>query len=286
MTGTLDTLLTAATRRLEHAGEHPRLDAELLLCHALGRERSYLRAHPELQPEAAQARAFETLVEARARGEPIAYLTSKREFWSLPLSVSPATLIPRPETERLVELALERIPRDLQLRVLDLGTGSGAIALAIAKERPLSRVSATDKSTAALEVAMGNAKSLGISNVEFIQGDWFAPLLSQRFYLIVSNPPYVRQGDPHLGEGDLRFEPQTALVAGPGGLEDLQHLIREAPAHLEPGGSLLLEHGLDQAAEVRELLRANGFQQVETWRDLSGHERVSGAVCANEGRPG
>ena len=281
MIGPLDSLLHAATRRLEDASDSPRLDAELLLCHVLERERSYLLAHPETRLRPDEARVFETLLEARRRGEPIAYLTRKREFWSLPLKVTPATLIPRPETERLVELALERIARDREIRVLDLGTGSGAIALAVARERPRSRITATDRSAEALSVARENAGLLRVSNIEFLEGDWFTPLAGRRFHLMLSNPPYVREGDPHLTEGDLRFEPLGALTAGADGLEDLRRIIWGSPSHLEQDGAILLEHGLDQGAAVRELLQAAGFSRAETWRDFAGRERVSGGQISS-----
>ncbi|HLW74800.1 MAG TPA: peptide chain release factor N(5)-glutamine methyltransferase, partial [Gammaproteobacteria bacterium] len=214
MTGTLSALLIEAAARLKDASDSPRLDAELLLAHALGRERSYLHAHPEMRLESAEARAFEQLLAARSRGEPIAHLTSKREFWSLPLTVTPATLIPRPETELLVELALERIPQGSDSTLLDLGTGSGAVALAVAKERPRCRVTATERSPEALHVAIRNAAMLGMGNIEFLEGDWYVPLPDRRFKVIVSNPPYVRDDDPHLATGDVRFEPRTALAAG------------------------------------------------------------------------
>ena len=280
MTGTLSSLLVEAEARLEGTSDSPRLDAELLLCHALGRERSYLHSHPESRLEPGQARRFEALIAARGRGEPIAYLTSKREFWSLPLKVTPATLIPRPETERLVELALERIPRDRPTAVLDLGTGSGAIAFAIASERPRARVTATDRSTEALEVARENASILKLHDIEWLEGDWYAPVAGRRFAAIVSNPPYVREGDPHLAEGDLRFEPGPALIAGVDGLRDLREIVDGAPGHLDDGGVLLLEHGLDQGPVVRVLLSGAGFSHVETWRDVAGHERVTGGKWA------
>jgi release factor glutamine methyltransferase len=277
----LAALLTDAETRLKGASDSPRLDAELLLCHALGRPRSHLRAHPDAELDPSQARAFEALMAARARGEPLAYLTGKREFWSLELKVTPATLIPRPETELLVEQALARIPEGAAWRVLDLGTGSGAIALAIAKERPRARITATDRSADALAVARGNAVALGLKNLEFIEGDWFGAVPSHRFHLIASNPPYVAEMDPHLAQGDLRFEPRSALASGTEGLEDLRRIAAGAPLHLYKDGALLLEHGLDQGAAVRRLLEAAGFSRVRSLRDLSGHERVSGGDCAN-----
>ena len=266
-------LLAAAAERI--GGGDARLAAELLLAHALGVTRARLYAWPEHEPDPAQRDAFERLVAARASGEPIAYLTGHREFWSLDLAVTPDVLIPRHETELLVELALERIPRERAMRVADLGTGSGAIALAIARERPLARVTATDASAPALDVARHNAERLGIGNVVFAAGDWFAAVGGVHFDLIVSNPPYIAAGDAHLAEGDLRFEPKSALASGPDGLEAIRQIITGAPAHLADRGALLLEHGFDQSASVRALLEAAGFEGVASVRDAAGHERVT-----------
>ena len=272
----LSSLLDAATRRLEGVSDSPRLDAELLLAHALKRERSWLHAHAGASPDAGTAKRFEALLASRVHGEPIAYLTSKREFWSLTLKVTPATLIPRPETELLVETALGRLPIGTPSCVLDLGTGSGAVALAIAKERPGCRVTAIDSSDAALRVAEENAAALRVSNVEFLTGDWFSSLAGRRFHLIVSNPPYIPDHDPHLGQGDVRFEPRQALAAGADGLRDLRRITDGASMHLEEGGGLLLEHGHDQGAAVRALLQSAGFRGIHSWHDISGLERVSG----------
>jgi release factor glutamine methyltransferase len=277
---TLADALRAATARLTDS-DSPQLDAELLLAHALGTGRSHLRAHPEAVLGASQARRYAELVEARRRGEPIAYLTGEREFWSLQIKVTPATLIPRPETELLVEQALDRVTEGAAWEILDLGTGSGAIALAIAKERPRCRVTAVDISAEALVVARDNARRLGISNVEFLQGDWFAPVRGRAFQLTVSNPPYVGSDDPHLQEGDLRFEPKRALSSGSDGLEDIRRIVNDAQSHLHPGGCLLLEHGHAQGSAVRELLQAGGFTDARSIRDLSGHERISLAQHAN-----
>jgi release factor glutamine methyltransferase len=266
-------LLASASRRL--GGADARLDAELLLAHALGVSRARLYAWPEDEPDTVQRAAFERLVEAREQGEPIAYLTGRREFWSLELSVTPHVLIPRHETELLVELALERIPRDRAFRIADLGTGSGAIALALARERPLARVTATDASATALDVARGNAERLGVGNVGFAAGDWYAALGDARFDLIVSNPPYVAADDAHLAQGDLRFEPASALASGADGLDAIRHIVAGAPAHLADGGALLLEHGFDQSVRVRALLDAAGFVDVRSVRDAAGHERVT-----------
>jgi release factor glutamine methyltransferase len=285
MPQTLSTLLTDAAVALADASPAPRLDAELLLAHALGRERSYLHAHAGEALDSVALERFQKLTAARQRGEPIAYLTSKREFWSLELKVSPATLIPRHETELLVELALERIPESVEWDLLDLGTGSGAIALALARERPRCRVTATDLSASALAVAKENAVGLQTGNVGFIAGDWFMPLAGRCFHLIVSNPPYIREHDPHLAQGDVRFEPRTALTAGPDGLDDLRRIVAAAPAHLENGGWLLLEHGRDQGAEVREMLITHGYTSAATFRDLQGLERVSGAMRTDAAAP-
>ena len=262
-------LLARARRRLDPA------DADLLLAHALGRSRTWLLAHAGDEVAAADAARFAALVERRVAGEPVAYLTGTRGFWTLDLAVTPATLVPRPETERLVELALERVPADAQTRIADLGTGSGAIALAIAKERPRARVVATDASTDALEVARDNAKRNGIGNVEFRRGDWLAPLDGEAFDLIASNPPYIALGDPHLGEGDLRFEPASALSSGGEGLDAIRVIVGHAPAYLRAGGWLLLEHGWEQGDAVRALLRDAGFVEIATERDLEGRDRVS-----------
>lgn len=262
----------AAALRHARARVEP-AEAELLLAHALGRSRSWLYAHGDEPLDPAVQAAFEALLQRRQAGEPVAYLIGRRGFWRFELRVTPATLIPRPETERLVELALARLPAGRALRVADLGTGSGAIALAIACERPRARVVATDASAAALAVARANAEALALGNVEFRPGDWCVPLRGERFDLIASNPPYVAEGDPHLDA--LRHEPLAALAAGADGLEAIRTIVRDAPMHLVSGGWLLLEHGHDQGAAVRVLLQAAGFVEVATERDLEGRERVS-----------
>ncbi|HET7921356.1 MAG TPA: peptide chain release factor N(5)-glutamine methyltransferase, partial [Gammaproteobacteria bacterium] len=218
---------------------------------------------------------FEQLVAARCVGQPLAYLTGMREFWSLPLKLTRDTLVPRPETELLVQAALTCVPADAAWRLADLGTGSGAIALALASERLLCRVTATDASTRALDVARENAARLGLGNVEFRRGDWYAALPATRYHLIASNPPYVRAADPHLQQGDLRFEPWRALAGGADGMQALRQIIAGAPAWLVAGGWLLLEHGFDQAEAVRELLAAQGFSEISSRQDLSGHVRVT-----------
>jgi len=265
------TLLADATTRL---GE--RADAEALLLHVLGQTRSWLFAHAGDVLDMDVQMAFEALAARRAAGEPVAYLIGRRGFWTLELEVTPATLIPRPETELLVELALERLPRDAAIRVADLGTGSGAIALAIASERPRAQVVATDASADALAVARRNAQRLGIGNVRFVQGDWLAPLAGERFALIVSNPPYIEAADPHLAQGDLRYEPAAALASGADGLDDIRRIVTGAPAHLDAGGWLLFEHGWNQGAACRGLLDATGYVDVFTEQDLERRDRVSG----------
>jgi release factor glutamine methyltransferase len=250
-----------------------RLEAELLLAHALGVNRAWFFAHAEDVPVDADVASFDALVRRRADGEPVAYIVGCRDFWSLPLEVTPATLIPRPETELLVELALARLPEGGS--VVDLGTGSGAIALAIAKERPDAQVTAVDASEAALEVARRNAAALGLQRVAFANGDWFAPLAGQRFDLIVSNPPYIEADDPHLAQGDLRFEPTTALASGQDGLDDIRRIAAAARGHLHAGGWLLVEHGWNQGEAVRGVFQTAGFAEVSTVQDLEGRDRVT-----------
>ncbi len=250
-------------------------DAALLLAHALGKSRSWLFAHADDALGEAEAARFDVLLARRAAGEPVAYLTGWRGFWTLELAVTPATLVPRPEPELMVDLALARLPVDAPVRVADLGTGSGAIALAIASERPRAQVLATDASSDALDVARGNAARNGIGNVAFRLGSWLQPLGEDTFDLIASNPPYIAEGDPHLAQGDLRFEPAMALSCGPDGLDAIRVIVRDAPACLRPGGWLLLEHGWEQGDAVRALLAAAGFVDVATERDLEQRDRVS-----------
>jgi release factor glutamine methyltransferase len=253
------------------------LDARVLLCHVTGRDMAYLAAHPEAEVHPADHLRFEALVTRRARGEPVAYLTGEREFYGRSFHVGSDVLIPRPETELLVDLALERLPRDRGARLLDLGTGSGCLAITIASERSRCEVLAVDQSPAALAIARRNALEHAVGNVAFLQSDWYSGLQpGEHFDMIVANPPYVAAGDPHLGRGDLRFEPREALVAGSDGLEAIRAITRGASRHLSPGGWLLLEHGYDQAAQVRRLLADSAFQQVFSARDLAGIERVSG----------
>jgi release factor glutamine methyltransferase len=254
--------------------DSPLLDAEVLLSHILGSTRSGLHTRWRDRLDGAHQAQFSALLERRSHGEPIAYITGEREFWSLPLRVTADTLIPRPDTECLVEAVLTRLRPGSGMRVADLGTGSGAIALALASERPDWHILATDISRAALEIAQTNALRLALANVEFRHGDWCRTLEAERFDLIATNPPYVRRGDPHLRRGDLQFEPELALVAGDDGLESLRVIVAEAPLRLKTGGWLVVEHGFEQAAEVRRLYMDGGFTEIASHRDLGGTSRV------------
>lgn len=262
-------------------GESPRADADVLLCHLLGCRRSYLMTWPERELDAAQQARLQDWLSRRLNGEPIAHLIGEREFWSLPLKVSPATLIPRPDTEVLVEQALARLPPrpvapvQAPCALLDLGTGTGAIALALKSERPDADVWAVDRMPEAAALARANSAALGLP-IEVRDGSWFEPLSgAPRFGMIVSNPPYIDGADPHLAEGDVRFEPRSALVADEQGLADIRLIVAGAPAHLLPGGWLLLEHGWQQGEAVRQLLLQHGYSQVETVRDYGDNERVT-----------
>lgn len=272
---TVSDALHTATLLLSRSSPSARLDAELLLEYVTGLSRTNFRAMPERELPANAGWSFQQLVKRRSQGEPVAYIREQQEFWSLLLEVSPAVLIPRPETELVVERALAHIDTEQAARVADLGTGSGAIAVAIASERRAAKISAVDASKEALEIASRNIGGLQLSNVSLLHGSWFAPLAGQRFHVIASNPPYIGQADTDLAPEVRRHEPGMALISGPTGLEALESIVRDAPAHLEAGGWLVLEHGWKQAAEVRQRLVRRGFIHVRSHADLAGHERVT-----------
>lgn len=272
---TITAALTEAVNRLQTSTDSPLLDAEILLCLALEQSRSYLRAWPERKLTQTQHRYFFELIAQREHGLPVAYLTGVREFWSREFKVTPDVLIPRPETELLVEISLELIPPGQPCQILDLGTGSGIIAITLAAERPQGHVMATDLSPTALLIATENAKRHQVSNVSFIQSDWFAKIPSNQFDLIVSNPPYIAENDVHLSEGDLRYEPVTALIAGEDGLHDIKHIAINAREQLKKNAYLALEHGYNQKHEVQAIFRDCGFRNIKTLADLSKQPRVT-----------
>ncbi len=271
----MTTIACLLQRASELDSPSAKLDVELLLAHALGRPRSYLYTWPGKAVDAAQLDAFNTLFARRQAGEPVAHLLGQQGFWTLDLQVSADTLIPRPETELLVETALQLAAAGSALQVLDLGTGTGAIALALASERPLWQLTGVDRVPAAVQLAQHNALACGLGGVRFLHSDWFQALTGETFDLIVSNPPYIALQDPHLEQGDVRFEPVSALVSGADGLDDIRRILVDSGAHLREGGWLLLEHGWQQADSVRELMQHAGFSQVRSVRDLAGHERIT-----------
>ena len=273
---TIKQCLDQAQQKLPNSQDTPsKLEAEILLAFVLEKPRSFLYTWPEQTVEAAQLARFNELVERRSLGEPIAYITGTREFWGLSLKVTPDTLIPRPETERLVEIALSHIPVNEAWHVADLGTGSGAIALAIASERRNANVDASDISESAISVARENASKLALKNVHFHVGRWFVAFNSPQFNIIISNPPYVADQDPHLTQGDLRFEPMHALSSGVDGLNDIREIIKTAKEHLLIGGWLLLEHGYDQGNAVIDLFEQSGYSEVQCFQDYGDHERAT-----------
>ncbi|MDM1707928.1 peptide chain release factor N(5)-glutamine methyltransferase [Thiopseudomonas alkaliphila] len=282
MPTTIQTLLTQSSAVIE--SDTAQLDAELLLCQVLGKPRSYLFAWSEQVLTAEQLAHFEQLLARRVAGEPIAYIVGKQGFWSLDLSVEPSTLIPRADTETLVEQALH-LPLEAQverLQVLDLGTGTGAIALALASERPNWQVTGVDRVPEAVALAQQNQQQVGLTNARFLTSHWFESLAGSRYQLIVSNPPYIAEQDPHLAQGDVRFEPISALTSGADGLDDIRHIIQQAPKYLARHGWLLLEHGYDQAEAVQALMLAQGFLAVETKQDLGRNDRITfGQWCIN-----
>lgn len=274
--------LRHAIHLLASTSPSPRIDAEALLVHTLNVSRTYLYTHPEHLLTSQEASRYQSLIEQRLNGHPVSYLTGFREFWSLPLHVTQDTLIPRSETELLVEITLKQLAKLSDATVLDLGTGSGAIALALASEQGNWRIFATDASQAAVAMARENATHLNLSNVTVLQSDWFSSIPHRLFDAIVSNPPYLAMDDPHLQQGDLRFEPQDALVSGHDGLSDLTKIIKDSHSRLVPGGSLLVEHGFEQGPAVAQLLQQHGYEHIQCWQDLQGHDRVSGGTRKNE----
>jgi release factor glutamine methyltransferase len=272
---TIKTALAAAISLLQSVSDSPLLDAEVLLCKVLGKDRSYLRAWPDVELNPQHHHAYQVLVNDRQQGKPVAYITGIREFWSREFKVSPAVLIPRPDTELLIELSLELIPANRSCKIIDLGTGSGIIAVTLAAERPLAQISATDISEAALEIAKLNAAQHNTGTINFYHSDWFNNVPDGKFDLIISNPPYLSEDDKHLQQGDLRFEPTTALIANENGLMDIRIIAEAAIEKLELGGYIMVEHGFDQGLVIRKLFVGLGYQNVRTYEDLGGLPRVT-----------
>ncbi|MGI9290047.1 MAG: peptide chain release factor N(5)-glutamine methyltransferase [Gammaproteobacteria bacterium] len=275
MTHSIKSLLTSCTEKLSGNSQSARLDTEVLLMRVLDKDRAFLFANPEHELSQTELEELDALINERCRGVPVAHLTGKREFWTLELAVTSDVLVPRPETELLVEEALRHIPGKADCRVVDLGCGSGAIALALASERPLAEITATDRSKSALEIARRNAATLELEEIRFVESDWLAELRQERFNIIVSNPPYVATSNPELAGPELKYEPEEALYSGKDGLDDIRTIISSAPEHLYEKGWLLLEHGFDQAEAIHALMHEAGFTKIECYKDLAGHDRVS-----------
>lgn len=271
-------LLEQASKQLQACTETADLDAEVLLCHCLNKNRSFLRAWPEHQPSPPQIELFLSLLEQRAQGTPIAYLVGHREFWSREFIVSPDVLIPRPDSELLIELSLEYLPNNRPCKIIDLGTGSGILAITLATERPLVEVVATDISKQALAIAQLNAERLETGNIRFLQSHWFDDVLDNNFDLVLSNPPYIAEDDPHLQQGDVRFEPQSALVSLEHGLKDIDLIAEQARRHLNPCGHLLVEHGYNQQQPVQAIFKTYGYREIATHPDLSANPRVTSGL--------
>ena len=281
---TIISILEDAIKQLQVVSGSSRLDSELLLCHVLKKDRSYLRAWPEYELTPQQVESFQELLKQRLQGEPVAHILGERGFWSLDLKVTADTLIPRPDTERLVELALDIIPENAKWNILDLGTGTGAIALSLAKEKPGCHIFATDKSKAALDIAKENAQRNQIANITFIQSDWFENLDNEaigKFEMIVSNPPYIKENDPHLKLGDVRFDPPSALTSGADGLDDIRVISQKSTAYLKEHSVILIEHGYDQAESVCDLLEAANFTQVADFNDYNDNPRIAIGYLSN-----
>ena len=279
MSHTVQSVLSHAMMELFDSSSTPEIDAEVLLSHCLNQSRAWLLAYQDDAVDDLHVQDYLNLINRRKQGEPIAYILGYREFWSLPFRVTPDTLIPRPETEVLVETVLAIIEKhhktDKGLQILDLGTGSGAIAIALASELPQTNITAIDFSDEALSIAKLNASDHQLSNIAFLQSHWFSQLEDRQFDIICSNPPYIEAHDPHLQQGDLRFEPPSALASGPDGLFDLRAIIEQSATHLKDNGWIVLEHGFQQSQQTQQLLRENGFVQINTQLDYSGHPRIS-----------
>lgn len=271
----IQSALSEASRILANTSDSPELDAEILLCLILEKNRSYLRSWPKKQLHAQQRLQFKALLKQRQHGTPIAYITGQREFWSREFKVSPDVLIPRPDTELLIELSLPLIPKDKSCKLIDLGTGSGAIAVTLAAERPYAQIIATDMSETALKIAKQNADYHHCRNIRFLHSVWFSEIAENAFDLVVSNPPYIAADDPHLQQGDLRFEPQSALVADENGLKDISQIAESACKHLKIGGHLLIEHGYNQKQQVQAIFESFGYANIQNHTDLGGNPRVT-----------
>jgi len=277
---TISELLQKAEQRI-NPSDTARLDAEILLCDVMQFNRSKIYAHPQQLIPDDKSVLFKSLIEQRRQGHPIAHLTGKKEFWSLELAISKETLIPRPETECLVETALRMIPDEVSFSILDLGTGSGAVAIAIASERPNSKIVATDINSDALDLAKENANTHQLNNIQFLFSDWYKSIPSQSFDLIVSNPPYIKQNDEHLSQGDVRFEPELALAAGADGMQAINMILENAKRYLASDAYLLIEHGYDQKSLVQDAFLKRDFRQVKTFQDLSGQDRITHGQSPN-----
>jgi release factor glutamine methyltransferase len=275
MANSVTALLNQAYQQLAAVSDSALLDAEVLLCHCLHKNRSFIRAWPEHQLTDQQAAEFLALIAQRQQGVPVAYLTGEREFWSRSFKVNPDVLIPRPDSELLIELSLDLLPANQASKIIDLGTGSGILAITLAAERPGSQVIACDLSPAALRTAQDNAQQLQIDNVRFLASNWFSTITDRDFDLVISNPPYIDQHDPHLQQGDVRFEPDSALISAENGLQDIRLLADQARQHLKPGGYLLIEHGYDQQSAVQALFKRFNYQQITTHPDYAGNPRVT-----------
>jgi len=274
----IEVILTTAADTLTAVSETAQLDAEVLLCYCLQKNRSFLRAWPTHRVNTQQFIQFQSFIAQRRQGTPIAYLTGEREFWSRNFKVSPDVLIPRPDSELLIELSLDLLSTRNTSKIIDLGAGSGILGLTLADERPLSDVLATDISAAALQIARQNAEQLKLNNIRFLQSNWFDQVIDSSFDLVVSNPPYIAASDPHLQQGDVRFEPQTALISDENGLKDIRLIAFQARQHLRNGGHLLIEHGYNQQAEAQAIFSQFHYRQINTHKDLSGNPRVTSGV--------